>query len=67
MSFLKKMCSSRKFMLSLGTMITVMANQVFGLDLSAETIQNLIMTLGIYVGGQGVVDLGLALKGKYNS
>jgi len=52
-------------MMSFGTMLTIMLNDVLKLDLQPETIQNLLYTCGIYVGGQGIVDMGLAMKGKY--
>lgn len=65
MSFLKKCFSSRKFVVSVSMMTTVIFNHAFGWEMSPETIQNILLAGSSFIIGQGAVDTGLALKGKY--
>ena len=65
MNFLKGIFKSRKYVLCLGTMATIVCNEIFKLGLSEEVISNLVNTFGVWVLGQGGVDVALALKGQY--
>jgi hypothetical protein len=64
-TYLKGLFSSRKFVLTFITMLTVLLNDCLGLSLDPETITNLLYGTGIYVAGQGAVDVALAAKGQY--
>ena len=61
MGFLRGIIQSKKLGAAVAGILTIVATQIFNLDPEfAEKIVTLIMT---YIGGQSVVDLGLALKG----
>lgn len=61
MGFLKGIISSKKLGAAIAGILTIVATQVLDLDPAfAEKVVTIIMT---YIGGQSVVDLGLALKG----
>jgi cyanophycinase-like exopeptidase len=67
MTYLKGLFGSRKFVLTMMTMLTVLLNDALGLSLDPETITNMLIGNGIYVAGQGAVDVALAAKGQYGT
>lgn len=60
---MKKVLGSRKFVTGLVAMLTVIANEGFGIGLSEETIQHLVELALITIGGLAVVDTAAVLKG----
>jgi uncharacterized membrane protein len=52
----KEKLSSRKFMVTLAGVITVIANDYFGIGFEKETILSVVGLMMSYVVGQGYVD-----------
>ena len=55
---------SRKFWITIGTAILIIANRALGLGIDDETITKLIALVAAYDVGQGLADLGLFKKNK---
>lgn len=56
MNKLKETLSSRKFLVTLAGVITVVGNNYFGLHLSNETVLGIASMVSAYVFGQAYVD-----------
>ncbi|WP_419955950.1 hypothetical protein ACN6MT_11415 [Neobacillus niacini] len=63
MDKLKAKLSSRKFLVTLAGVITVIANDYFQLGLNGETVFAVVSMVASYVLGQGYVDGKKVLKG----
>lgn len=61
MGFLKGIIGSKKLGAAIAGILTIVATEVFNLD--PEFAEKIVSLLMAYIGGQSVVDLGLALKG----
>lgn len=64
MKKIKETLSSRKFIVTLAGVITVIANDYFQLGLNQETVLSVVSMVVGYVLGQGYVDGKKALKGE---
>lgn len=56
MNTLKEKLGSRKFLLTVAGVITVVANNYFNLHLSDDTVFGIVTMVASYVLGQGYVD-----------
>jgi hypothetical protein len=61
---MKKKLSSRKFLVTVAGVITVVANDYFNLGLEKETVVSVVTLVASYIVGQGYVDGKKAVKGE---
>ncbi|SMQ76003.1 hypothetical protein SAMN05444673_2608 [Bacillus sp. OV166] len=61
---MKKKLSSRKFLVTIAGVITVVANDYFNLKLDNNTVLSLVSLVAAYVLGQAHVDAKNAHKGE---
>tara|TARA_R110001583_G_scaffold65513_1_gene189323 strand:+ start:351 stop:557 length:207 start_codon:yes stop_codon:yes gene_type:complete len=57
MSVLKSLLSSKKFIVTIGSMLTTLVAKL-GFDVDQEVINSLLAMCAVYVGGQSVADIG---------
>jgi hypothetical protein len=59
---MKEKLTSRKFLVTLAGVVTVIANDYFELGLNQETVFSVVSMVVGYVVGQGVIDAKKAVK-----
>lgn len=59
----KEKLGSRKFLVTVAGVITVIANDYFKLGLDGDTVFSIVSLVAAYVLGQGYVDAKKAIKG----
>lgn len=64
MKKLKETLSSRKFLITVAGVITVIANDYFNLGLNGESVFAVVSMVASYVIGQGYVDGQKVIKGE---
>ena len=57
MAVLKSLLSSKKFIVTIGSMLATLVAKL-GFNVDQEVINSLLLTAAVYVGGQSVADMG---------